>query len=159
LLPPRWGETEGGAEPLGHTAIPHRDIREGCLDLKAFAVDLAQVVEGQAVPEYKDPGTFFRRTFLTRGLRSTLTGVLRRLAGRDDGTAITQMTTVFGGGKTHTLLALYHIVAHGAQVSYLEPMEQILAEAGLDAPGATHFGRYCWLTPSGGARMRFFRSF
>ena len=116
-----------------HTAMPHIDIREGRLDLKVFAVDLAQVVEGDAVPEYKDPDTFFRRTFLTRGLQSTLKGVLRRLAGRDDGIAITQMATVFGGGKTHTLLALYHIVAHGAQVAYLEPVEQILAETGLDA--------------------------
>jgi hypothetical protein len=119
--------------PWWHTAIPHCDIREGRLDLRVFAVDLAQVIEGQAVPEYKDPDTFFRRTFLTRGLRSTLKGVLRRLAGRDDGVAITQMATVFGGGKTHTLLALYHIVAHGAQVAYLEPVEQLLAEAGLDA--------------------------
>jgi hypothetical protein len=119
--------------PWWHTAIPHRDIREGRLDLRVFAVDLAQVIEGQAVPEYKDPDTFFRCTFLTRGLRSTLKGVLRRLAGRDDGVAITQMATVFGGGKTHTLLALYHMVAHGAQVAYLEPVEQLLAEAGLDA--------------------------
>jgi hypothetical protein len=119
--------------PWWHTAIPHRDIREGRLDLKVFAVDLAQVIEGHAVSEYKDADTFFRRTFLTRGLRETLKGVLRRLAGRDDGIAITQMATVFGGGKTHTLLALYHIVAHGAGVSHLEPVEHILAEAGVDA--------------------------
>jgi len=118
--------------PWWHTCMPHRDIREGRLDPKVFAVDLAQVIEGEAVPEYKDPDTFFRRTFLTRGLRSTLTGVLRRLAGRDDGVAITQMATVFGGGKTHTLLALYHAVAHGPQVAYLEPVQQLLAEAELD---------------------------
>ena len=121
-----------GLSPWWHTAMPHRDIREGRLDLKIFAVDLAQVVEGDAVPEYKDADTFFRRTYLTRGLRETLKGVLRRLAGRDDGIAITQMATVFGGGKTHTLLALYHAVAHGAQVAYLEPVQQLLAEAGLD---------------------------
>jgi hypothetical protein len=124
---------DGGLLPWWHTCMPHRDIREGRLDLKVFAVDLAQVVEGEAVPEYKDSDTFFRRTFLTRGLRSTLTGALRRLAGRDDGVAITQMATVFGGGKTHTLLALYHMVKHGDQVAYLEPVEQILADAGLDA--------------------------
>lgn len=116
-----------------HTAMPHRDIREGRFDLKIFAVDLAQVVEGDAVPEYKDPDTFFRRTVLTRGLRSTLKGVLRRLAGRDDGVSVTQMATVFGGGKTHTLLALYHMIAHGADVAYLEPVSQLLEEAGLEA--------------------------
>ncbi|MFQ5343941.1 MAG: ATP-binding protein, partial [Anaerolineae bacterium] len=119
--------------PWWHTAIPHRDIREGRLDLKVFAVDLSQVLAEKAVPEYQDADTFFRRTFLTRGLQSTLKGVLRRLAGRDDGIAITQMATVFGGGKTHTLLALYHIVAHGAEVDYLEPVQGILKEAGLDA--------------------------
>lgn len=118
--------------PWWHTAMPHRDIREGRLDLKVFAVDLAQVVEGDAVPEYRDADTFFRRTYLTRGLRETLKGVLRRLAGREDGIAITQMATVFGGGKTHTLLALYHVVAHGGQVADLEPVAGLLAEAGLE---------------------------
>jgi hypothetical protein len=123
----------GGEVPWWRLAMPHRDIREGRMDLKVFAVDLAQVIEGDAVPEYRDPDTFFRRTFLTRGLRSTLRGVLRRLAGKEDGIAITQMATVFGGGKTHTLLTLYHIVAHGAEVGYLEPVAQLLAEAELDA--------------------------
>lgn len=119
--------------PWWHTAIPHRDIREGRLDLKVFAVDLAQVIEGGAVPEYQDAEAFFQRTFLTRGLRSTLRGVLRRLAGRDDGVAITQMATVFGGGKTHTLLALYHVIKNGAQMAHLESVAQLLSEAGLEA--------------------------
>ncbi len=123
----------GDLRPWWHTAMPHRDIREGRLDLKVFAVDLAQVLEGGAVPEYQDAETFFRRTFLTRGLRATLRGVLRRLAGRDDGVAITQMATVFGGGKTHTLLALYHIVAHGDQVGHLAVAQQLLAEVGLES--------------------------
>lgn len=85
------------------------------------------------MPEYKDAHTFFRRTFLTRGLRATLKGVRRRLGGHDDGIAITQMATVFGGGKTHTLLALYHIVRHGTEVVTLAPVQELLAEAGLDA--------------------------
>ena len=119
--------------------MPHRDIREGRMDLKVFAIDLAQVIEGEAVPEYRDPDLFFRRTFLTRGLRSTVRGVLRRLAGEDDGTAITQMATVFGGGKTHTLLTLYHMVVHGNGVTYLEPVSQLLAEAELDAVPAARF--------------------
>jgi len=136
ISPSPPGERGAGSEglsPWWHTCMPHRDIREGRLDPKVFAVDLAQVIEGEAAPEYKDPDTFFRRTFLTRSLHSTLTGVLRRLAGRDDGVSITQMATVFGGGKTHTLLALYHAVAHGPQVAYLEPLQQLLVEAGLDA--------------------------
>jgi len=128
-----------GLRPWWHTAMPHRDIREGRFDPRVFAVDLAQVIEGQIaakdkiVYEYKDADTFFRRTFLTQGLRSTVRGVLRSLAGRDDGIAITQMATVFGGGKTHTLLALYHMVERGSDVIHLEPVRQLLAEAGLDA--------------------------
>lgn len=125
---------EEGLPPWWHTAIPHRDIREGRFNLRDFAVDLAKVIEGRAVPEYKDAETFFRRTFITRGLRTTLKGVLRRLAGYDDGVAITQMATVFGGGKTHTLLALYHMVRNGAEVTHLEQVQDLLAETDLNAP-------------------------
>ncbi len=121
-----------GLTPWWHTAIPHLDIREGRLDPRIFAVDLAQVVEGESkVTEYKDAETFFRRTFPTRGIRATLTGVLRRLAGREDGVAITQMATVFGGGKTHTLLALYHLIANRTQIAQIELVAELLAEAGL----------------------------
>ncbi|MCB0169348.1 MAG: ATP-binding protein [Anaerolineae bacterium] len=119
-LPPWW-----------HEVIPHEDIRRGRFNLRDFAVDLAKVVAGQAVSEYKDAPTFFSRTYLTRGLRTTLTGVLRQLAGQDDGVAITQMATVFGGGKTHTLLALYHLVHHPAEVESLEPVQELLHDAGL----------------------------
>lgn len=125
--------------PWWHIAMPHRDIREGRMDLKVFAIDLAQVIEGDAVPEYRDAETFFKRTFLTRGLRSTVRGVLRRLAGEDDGTAITQMATVFGGGKTHTLLTLYHMVVSGNRVKDVEPVTQLLAEAELGAAPAARF--------------------
>jgi hypothetical protein len=128
----REGAGGEGLPPWWHVIMPHEDIRQGRMDLKVFAVDLAQVVEGEAVPEYKDPQTFFRRTFLTRGLRETLKGALRRLAGRDDGISITQMATVFGGGKTHTLLALYHLASHPAEAAALEPVMDLLQEAGLE---------------------------
>jgi hypothetical protein len=137
-LPGERGPGGEGLSPWWHVAMPHRDIREGRLDLKVFAVDLAQVVEGEAASDYRDPETFFRRTYLTRGLRDTLVGVLRRLAGRDDGVAITQMATVFGGGKTHTLLALYHVVADPAGVAHLEGIAQLLAEAGLVSVPDSH---------------------
>lgn len=125
----------GDLRPWWHTAIPHRDIREGRLNLKVFAIDLAQVVEGDAVPEYKDPDLFFRQTFPTRGLRSTVAGVLRRLAGRSDGVAITQMATVFGGGKTHTLLSLHHLIKHGAALAEdpLPSVQQLLEGADLES--------------------------
>lgn len=123
----------GALPPWWQVTIPHRDIREGKLDLKVFAVNLAQVIEGQAVPEYRDPETFFRRTYVTRGLAATLRGVLRRLAGQPDGTSITQLATVFGGGKTHTLLALYHTVQSGARLDHVATIRDILRDADLDA--------------------------
>jgi predicted AAA+ superfamily ATPase len=61
--------------------MPHHDIRKGRLDLKVFAIDLAKIIEGGAMAEYRDAETFFQCTFPTRGLRSTLRGVLRCLAG------------------------------------------------------------------------------
>jgi hypothetical protein len=131
-LPEEAGPVRDVLAPWWQTAMPHRDIRQGRLDLKVFAVDLAQVVEGGAVPEYQDAETFFRRTYLTQGLRATLKGVLRRLAGQENGIAITQMATVFGGGKTHTLLALYHVVEHSAQVAHMAPIRQLLHEAELE---------------------------
>jgi hypothetical protein len=57
---------------------------------------------------------------------------LRRLEGEDNGVAITQMATVFGGGKTHTLLALYHVVSQGAAIDYLEPVQELLAASDLE---------------------------
>lgn len=125
--------TEGPVQPWWQAAMPHRDIREGRLDLKVFAVDLAQVLEGDAATEYRDAETYFRHTYPTRGLRSVIKGVVQRLAGQDDGVAITQLATVFGGGKTHTLLGLYHTVAHGSRLDDVDFIQQILAEAGLEA--------------------------
>ncbi|MFW6097672.1 MAG: ATP-binding protein [Chloroflexota bacterium] len=122
---------DGEVSPWWQHAMPHRDIREGRLDLKVFAVDLAQVLEGNAVPEYQDAETYFRYTYPTRGLQSVLAGVLRQLAGRDDGVAITQLATVFGGGKTHTLLGLYHTIAHGSAVQDLDVVRHLLNEAEL----------------------------
>ena len=133
-LPAEAAPAQDALAPWWHTAMPHRDIREGRLDLKVFAVDLAQVVDGGAVPEYQDAETFFRRTYLTQGLCSTLKGVLRRLAGQENGVAITQMATVFGGGKTHTLLALYHVVRHGAQLANMDAIRDILHEVDLTQP-------------------------
>jgi hypothetical protein len=97
-LPPWW-----------RLATPHADIRSGQFDESTFAAKLDDVVRGTASPEYRYADEFFRKTYLTRELKGLLQDVLKRLAGQG-GEAVVQLRTPFGGGKTHALIALYHLV-------------------------------------------------
>ncbi|HIC92145.1 MAG TPA: ATP-binding protein [Syntrophaceae bacterium] len=91
-----------------HTiAIPHKDILEGRLTMDVFAADLWEVSQKRGPDEYKDPETFFRKTYLTQGLENLLTIVKKRLHG-EGGDPVIQIQTPFGGGKTHALIAMYH---------------------------------------------------
>lgn len=91
-----------------HTiAIPHKDILEGRLTMDVFAADLYEVSEKRGADEYKDPETFFKRTYLTQGLENILSVVEKRLLG-NGGDPVIQIQTPFGGGKTHSLIAMYH---------------------------------------------------
>src|SRR5512146_1173470 len=89
---------------------PHEDIRKGRFDASVFAADLGEVLADRGAIDYRYPVLFFGKTFLTRNLTELLTGVMRRLAGQKDGEAVVQMQTPFGGGKTHTLLSIYHLL-------------------------------------------------
>ncbi len=93
--------------PFHTIAVPHRDILEGRLTLNVFAADLWQVFRGAAPDEYKDPTQFFQKTYQTDGLKNLLSIVEGRLNGRG-GDPVIQIQTPFGGGKTHTLIAMYH---------------------------------------------------
>lgn len=91
-----------------HTiAIPHKDILEGRLTLDVFAADLWEVTQNRGPEEYKDPEIFFRKTYLTEGLKNLLGIVKKRLVGKG-GDPVIQIQTPFGGGKTHSLIAMYH---------------------------------------------------
>jgi len=106
---------------------PHKDIREGIKEggIKAsFAADLGDVVNGKASLEYQDPISFFQRTYLTDGLKNLLKNVLSRLSG-GNGDPVIQLQTPFGGGKTHALLALYHIVKNREQVKHLDIVSEL----------------------------------
>ncbi|MDD5510539.1 MAG: DUF499 domain-containing protein [Dehalococcoidales bacterium] len=94
-----------------HTiAVPHRDILEGRLTMDVFAADLWEVTQQRGADEYKDAETFFKKTYLTEGLRNLLTVVEKRLQGAG-GDPVIQIQTPFGGGKTHALIAMYHKAA------------------------------------------------
>jgi predicted AAA+ superfamily ATPase len=112
---------------------PHPDVASGRFQQAEFMADLWQVYQGQASSEYQDPKEFFRRTYLTEGLKNLLEGAVRRLSG-DKGDPVIELQTNFGGGKTHSMLALWHLCS-GAAVNELPGLEQFIAERKLTTPG------------------------
>jgi hypothetical protein len=122
-------------DPWYKVATPRPEVREGrSFNPDEFAIALEQVVAGTAPEDYRDPAAFFARTCFTRALREHAGMVLRRLAGRTDHTApVLTLITQFGGGKTHTLTALYHLVRSGAVALADSAIADVLREAGLSA--------------------------
>ena len=118
-------------KPWREVVVPHPDVASGDYDQAEFAADLAQVVAGTADPEYQDAREFFARTYLTEGMRRLLVTAVRRLAG-GGGAPIVQLKTAFGGGKTHTMLALYHLLSQGGGAAQIEGTGAIMREAGVD---------------------------
>jgi hypothetical protein len=105
---------------------PHRDIREKSFSEAVFAADLGDVLSGTAPEEYRDPRLFFAKTYLTVGLKNLARNVLERLiSGRGD--PVIQLQTPFGGGKTHALISLYHLVRSFAEVNHLEQVKELSA--------------------------------
>ena len=102
-------------KPWYKVVTPREDLRDGKpLDASEFAVHLDQVRDGRAPAVYQDPERFLERTFLTKGLTSVAAEVLRRLSGeKTETSAVFNMTTQFGGGKTHALTLLYHLANNG----------------------------------------------
>lgn len=100
---------------------PHKDIREGKLSEAIFAADLWDVFSGRAPLEYKDAATFFKKTYMTQGLKNLLENALSRLSGQG-GDPVIQLQTPFGGGKTHALLALYHVIKNYDEIKHLSPI-------------------------------------
>ncbi len=109
--------TQNGLKPWRLVVKPHPDVASGRYIQAEFAADLAQVVQGKADPEYGDPKEFFRRTYLTEGLLDLLVTGVKRLTGQG-GDPVVQLQTSFGGGKTHSMLALYHLL--GGQIGFSE---------------------------------------
>ncbi len=120
----------GGLRPWREVITPHRDVASGEYTQAEFAANLEAVVSSSASGEYSDPVEFFRRTFLTQGLRELLVTAALRLSGTG-GAPVVDLQTSFGGGKTHSMLALYHLCS-GTPLSAL-PAEvgEVLARAGV----------------------------
>jgi hypothetical protein len=102
----------GSLKPWYAVATPHGDIRAGKLEEAVFAANIWAVVQGTAPEVYLDPEEFFRKTYMTVGLGKILSRVASALSGGDAGDRIISLQTAFGGGKTHTLVALWHLAKH-----------------------------------------------
>src|SRR5690606_8118096 len=91
---------------------PRPEVLSGELREEIFAARLRDVLESRADPVYQDAELFFDNTYPTEGLRVVLREVMGRLSGHNpDNNAIIRLETAFGGGKTHNLIALYHIAS------------------------------------------------
>ncbi len=117
-----------GLAPWRSLATPHPDVAAGRYRQAEFAADLAQVARREGAKEYVDPREFFARTYLTEGLRLLLTGALRRLTDTG-GESVVDLQTTFGGGKTHSMLALWHLVDPSAPLTSLPGLEGVITEA------------------------------
>ena len=117
-------------KPWREVATPHGDVASGQYQQAEFAADLWQVHKGEGADEYRDAHEFFRRTFLTENLKRLLVGAVRRMAGKG-GDPVVQLQTNFGGGKTHSMLALYHLFSDVPPLELLG-MDEVLAEAQIE---------------------------
>lgn len=117
-------------KPWREIAVPHEDVLKGTFAQAEFAADISRVHAGTATPEYQDPALFFQRTFITEGMRLLLDSVVKRLAGQG-GDPVIQLQTAFGGGKTHTMLAVYHLASAKVPASDMTGVGDILSAAGV----------------------------
>lgn len=121
----------GGLKPWREVVTPHKDVASGRYQQAEFAADLWQVHLGEGSDEYRDPVEFFRRTFLTESLKRLLAGGVKRLSGKG-GDPVVQLQTNFGGGKTHSMLALYHLFS-GRKPVELPGIDAVMQDSRLAA--------------------------
>src|SRR3990170_2298136 len=122
-------EATGSLKPWREVVNPHKDVASGRYQQAEFAADLWQVHVGEGSDDYKKPVEFFRRTYLTESLKRLLADAVRRLAS-EDGDPVVQLQTNFGGGKTHSMLALYHLFS-GTAPSHLLGIDEVMKDAGV----------------------------
>jgi hypothetical protein len=124
-------QVKSGLVPWREVITPHPDVINGRYQQAEFAADLDLVHRGIGSPEYTDPVEFFRRTFITEGLKDLLRIALQRFNGLG-GEPVIELQTNFGGGKTHSMLSVYHL-GSGVALASLPGLDQLCAELDLHA--------------------------
>ena len=126
---------QNSLKPWREVIEPHPDVSKGKYHQAEFAADLAQVVYSKdAQSEYQDPEEFFKRTYVTDGIRDFLLSSIKRIKD-NDGDPVIQLKTSFGGGKTHTMLALYHLLNPKIQGKKIENLSNIFPNGEVTLPG------------------------
>lgn len=123
-----------GLKPWREVLQPHEDVASGNFQASEFAADLFKVATGDADQsrDYSDPVEFFSRTYITDGLRDLMSRAVRRLAGDDNASPVINLQTNFGGGKTHSMLSLWHLAGETPRSAYPQEVQELLAQHGYD---------------------------
>ena len=137
------GKSSNGLKPWREVVAPHIDVLNGDINPSTFAADLQEVADGKSQSmEYHNAVEFYNRSYITPGLKALLVNTVKRINGKG-GDPVIQMKTGFGGGKTHSLIALYHLVESDEILSALaanptdttgEMLQDVFVEAGLTDP-------------------------
>src|ERR1700690_3978358 len=120
----------GNLKPWREVVTPHKDVASGRYQQAEFAADLWQVYLGGGTGENKKPAGFFRPKHFTESLHRLLVGAVRRLSAQGSDPVV-QLQTNFGGGKTHSMLALYHLFS-GIAPTDLAGVDAVLQEADIN---------------------------
>lgn len=122
-----------GLKPWREVLRPHDDVATGRFQASEFAADLYKVAQGGAQSDYADPVEFYSRTYLTEGLRDLISRTVRRLSGDDTASPIINLQTNFGGGKTHSMLALWHLAGGTPLGSFPQETQELLEPLGYSS--------------------------
>ncbi|MGP3948459.1 Swt1 family HEPN domain-containing protein [Streptomyces sp. 7N604] len=118
-------------KPWREVIRPHRDVASGRYASAEFAADLDGVTRNEGGEEYTHPVRFFERTYLTEGLCDLLTRAAHRLSGDSNASPVINLQTNFGGGKTHSMLALYHLASDTPLAEFPQELHDLIAETGV----------------------------
>jgi len=122
-----------GLRPWREVLAPHDDVATGNFQAAEFAADLYKVAAtDDAGKDYAEPVQFFARTYLTEGLRDLINRAVRRLAGDKNASPVINLQTNFGGGKTHSMLALWHLTSGTPLGDYPQDVQDVLAGTRFD---------------------------
>ena len=123
-------EPGAGLKPWREVIRPHDDVASGQFNASEFAADLHLVKTGEASSEYLDSVEFYSRTYLTEGLKDLLARAVRRISGDMNASPVVNLQTNFGGGKTHSMLALYHLFSGKPATVFPQDIQELVASNG-----------------------------
>ncbi|MDX8340543.1 DUF499 domain-containing protein [Draconibacterium sp. IB214405] len=125
-------QLSGNVTPWFMNVRPHEDIERGHLDESLFAANLGDVAMGKGRDIYQDPERFFEKTYFTSGLKNLARQVINGLNGNEEAeNRVISLQTGFGGGKTHSLISLFHLIKEGKGIADWEFTNEIIGEIGV----------------------------